>query len=71
MFCELYGCLSTELNNCPVRLLDIDYALNILIRKRFKIKFVRNIKISADGFRVIIDYYRLVPFSRKCPCSMN
>ena len=60
MLCQFYGCLSAELHYRSVRFLDIYDTLDVLVRKRFKIKLIRYIEVRTYRFRIVIDYYCLI-----------
>ena len=70
-FCQLDGCLSAELHHCAVRLLNIHDALHILRGKGFKIQLIRNIKVRADGLRIIVDNNGLIAFPAECPGTVD
>ena len=54
-FCQLDGRLAAELYHCAVGLLQPHDGLHILRRQRLKIQLIRDIKVGAHRFRVIVD----------------
>ena len=70
-FRQLDGCLSAELHHCAVRLLNIHDALHILRGKGFKIQLIRNIKVRADGFRIIVYNNGLIAFPAESPGTVD
>ncbi len=70
-FRQFDSCLSAKLYDRTVRFFNIDNILHIFRRKRFKIELIRNVKVCADRFGIVINYDRLIPFFGKCPCRMN
>ena len=69
-FCQLDRCLSTELDNCSVRLLNINDTLYIFRCQRLKIQLISNIKVCTYCLRVVIYDDRLISFFCKCPCTV-
>ena len=69
-FCQLDRCLSTELDNCSIRLLNINDTLYIFRCQRLKIQLISNIKVCTYCLRVIIYNDRFISFFCKCPCTM-
>ena len=66
-FRQFDGRLSAKLYHGTVRLFNIYDILHILRGQRFKIQLVRDVKVSADRLRVVIDDDRLISGSGKCP----
>ncbi len=64
---QLDGCLSAELHNRVIRMLDVHDVLHVLRSERLKIKLVRDVKIRGDRLGVIVDDDRLVSSLRECP----
>ena len=69
-FRQFNGSLSTKLNHCSIRLLNIYYILNIFRSQRLEIQLICNIKVSTYCLRVIVDDNCLISFLGKCPCTM-
>lgn len=52
-------------------MLKFNNAFNILRCERFKIKFIRNIKVRTYCLRVVINDNCLITLSLECPCAVN
>ena len=70
-FRELDGGLPAELHHRPVRLFQPYNTLHILRRKGFKVQLIRNIKVRAYGFRIVIDDDGLIARLCKSPGGMD
>ena len=70
-FCQLNSCLSSKLHDCPVRLFNVNNTLHILRSQRLKIQLVCNIKVGADGFRIVVDNDGFIALPAEGPCAVN
>ena len=68
---QLNGCLSAELHDRIIRMLDVYDVLHILRRQRLKVQLVRDVKVSGDRLRIVIDDNGLIPFAGKGPGCMH
>src|SRR5690606_37481890 len=60
LFSQLQSCLSAQLNDYAFGFFVTDYVVNMFPKNGFKIKFIRNVKICGNGFRVTIYHYGFV-----------
>ena len=70
-FRQLDGGLSAELHHRAVGLFQIHDALHILRGQGFKIELVRNVKICADGLRIVVHDDGFITFPGKCPGTVH
>ena len=64
---QLDRSLSAELYHCTVRFLNVNNIFYIFRCQRLEIQFVCNVKVRADGFRVVVDDDRLISGFLECP----
>ena len=62
--------LSTELYDCTIRFLNIYDVFHIFRCQWLEIQFVRDIKVGADSFRVVVYDNGLIAFFFECPGTM-
>ena len=52
-------------------MLHVYHVFHILRGEGFKIQLIRNVKVGADCFRIVIDNNRFIAFPGKSPGSMH
>ncbi len=69
--CELDGRLTAELHDSSIRMLDVYNVFHIFRCKRLKIELVRDIEVSGNGLRVVVDDDGFIAFLFKRPGGVD